>query len=71
MSGAWQVGLELDAAGRALLGLLDGTQTLPQLTETMQRVLAKQEIELGADKVQELVEQQLALFARQGLLQAR
>ncbi|MHB8915595.1 MAG: methyltransferase regulatory domain-containing protein [Thiobacillus sp.] len=70
VSGAWQVGLELDAAGRALLGLLDGSQNLPQLTHTMQRVLAQQGMELGVEKVQELVEQQLALFARQGLLQA-
>ena len=71
VSGAWQVGLELDAAGRTLLGLLDGTQALPQLTHTMQSVLAQQGIELPAENVQELIEQQLALFARQGLLKAQ
>ena len=70
VSGAWQVGLELDTAGRALLSLIDGTHTLPQLTHTMQALLKKQGVEFSADKVQKLVEQQLALFARQGLLKA-
>jgi len=70
VSGAWQVGLELDAAGRTLLGLFDGKQNLPQLTHTMQCVLVEQGIELQTENVQALVEQQLALFTRQGLLQA-
>lgn len=69
VSGAWQVGLELDTAGRALLLMLDGTQSLPQLTQAMQSLLEKQGVEFSADKIQALVEQQLALFARQGLLQ--
>jgi hypothetical protein len=49
--------------------MLDGTQTLPQLTQAMQSLLEKQGVEFSADKIQALVEQQLALFARQGLLQ--
>lgn len=71
VSGAWQVGLELDAPGRALLAMLDGTHTLPQLTQTMQGVLAEQGVSLDADRIEALVEQQLALFARQGLLLAQ
>lgn len=70
VSGAWQVGLALDAAGRALLTLLDGTHTLPQLTQAMQAVLEKQGVKLDADNIETRVEQQLALFARQGLLLA-
>ena len=70
VSGIWQVGLDLDIAGRALLVLLDGTRTPQQLTQAMQSLLKKQDVEFSADKVQALVEQQLALFARQGLLQA-
>ena len=68
VSGAWQVGLELDAAGRALLAMLDGIKSLPQLTLAMQTVLAEQGVKLDAEKIEALVEQQLALFARQGLL---
>ena len=68
VSGTWQVGLELDAAGRALLTLLDGTHTLPQLTHAMQAVLEKQGVKLDIASIEALVEQQLALFARQGLL---
>ena len=70
VSGAWQVGLELDTAGRALLVMLDGRHTLAQLTLEMQALLEKQGVEFSSDKIQALVEQQLALFARQGLLQA-
>lgn len=71
VSGAWQVGLELDSPGSALLAMLDGTHTLPQLTQTMQAVLAEQGVSLDADRIEALVEQQLALFARQGLLLAQ
>lgn len=70
VSGAWQVGLELDAAGRALLAMLDGTQTLDQLALAMQQVLSADGIDLSLDKIQQRVEQQIALFERQGLLQA-
>ena len=68
VSGAWQVGLELDTPGRALLAMLDGTKSLPQLALAMQAVLEKQGIKIDVENIAALVEQQLALFARQGLL---
>ena len=68
VSGAWQVGLELDAPGRALLAMLDGTQSLPQLALAMQAVLEKQGVKIDEENIAALVEQQLVLFARQGLL---
>ena len=68
VSGEWQVGLELDAPGRALLAMLDGRKSLPQLALAMQAMLEEQEIKLDVENIAALVDQQLALFARQGLL---
>jgi SAM-dependent methyltransferase len=68
VSGAWQVGIGLDAQGRALLTLLDGTHTRDQLTTAMQAMLKSDNPELSRETIGQLIEQKLALFARQGLL---
>lgn len=68
VSGAWQVGIGLDAQGRTLLTLLDGTHTLDQLTHAMQAMLKSDHPELNRETIEQLIEQKLALFARQGLL---
>lgn len=70
VSGARQTAIGLDAPGRALLAMLDGTKTLDQLTQIIRKWLvdAGQERDIGT--VDNLVRQKIALFARHGLLQA-
>jgi len=69
VSGAWQLGIGLDVEGRALLALLDGTRTVDQLTHAMQAMLKTDHPQLNLETIEQLIQQQLALFARQGLLQ--
>ena len=68
VSGVRHVAIDLDPAGRALLGLLDGRHTRADLARAMQDWLARQGISATLETVAALVEQQLWLFARQGLL---
>lgn len=69
VSGARHVAMDLDAHGRALLGMLDGTRTQEELLAPMQARLAEAGVDLPADRVHALTQQQLWLFARQGLLE--
>ena len=66
VSGVRQVALGLDEQGRALLALLDGTRTVEELTQAMRPNLFGSEV--SADNVENLIQQKIALFARQGLL---
>lgn len=68
-SGARHVAMDLDAHGRTLLALLDGTRTLDELVARMQTRLLTAGVDLPADRVNALTQQQLWLFARQGLLE--
>ena len=68
VSGARHVAMDLDAAGRRLLGMLDGSRTLDELAAAMQQTLAAQGVDMPLATVGELTQQQLWLFARQGLL---
>ena len=70
VSGARHVAIDLDAAGRTLLGVLDGSRTLDELVAFMQAELAKTGLDLPLGQLHELTAQQLWLFARQGLLGA-
>lgn len=69
VSGARHVAIDLDAHGRALLGLLDGTRTTGELAALMQARLTGTGLDLPADRVETLTQHQLWLFARQGLLE--
>jgi len=68
VSGVRQVAIGLDEQGRALLALLDGTQTVDQLTQAMQRTLKCDGLELSVETIEQLIQQKLGLFVRQGLL---
>jgi SAM-dependent methyltransferase len=70
VSGARHVAMDLDPAGRTLLGALDGSRTFDELVAFMQAELAKTGLDLPLDQLHELTAQQLWLFARQGLLGA-
>jgi SAM-dependent methyltransferase len=70
VSGVRQVALGLDAPGRALLAMLDGTQTLDQITQAMQAMLQASGVDMGVETVNQLIQQKIELFERQGLLQA-
>lgn len=70
VSGARQVAIDLDGPGRRLLGMLDGSRTLPELAAVMQQTLAMQGLDLPLETVGELTRRQLWLFARQGVLVA-
>lgn len=70
VSGVRQVALGLDAPGRALLTMLDGTQSLDQLGKAMQAMLRTGGVDMGVETVSQLIQQKIELFARQGLLQA-
>lgn len=69
VSGARHVAMDIDAHGRVLLALLDGTRTLEDVVAQMQARLAEAGLDLPADRVNALTLQQLWLFARQGLLE--
>lgn len=70
VTGGRHLALGLDAAARHLLGLLDGTRSRAALARLMQSALA----DLGATRslvdIEQLTDQQLWTFARQGLLEA-
>lgn len=70
VSGARQVAMDLDGPGRILLGMLDGSRTIDELAAAMQQMLAEQGRDMPLETVAELTQQQLWLFARQGLLVA-
>ena len=70
ISGVRHVALDLDAPARTLLGLLDGSRTIDELTAIMLTTLARMEMERSLENVRALTHQQLWLFARQGLLVA-
>jgi hypothetical protein len=68
VSGARHVAMDLDAPGRILLGMLDGSRTIDELAAVMQQTLAAQGLEMPLETVGELTRQKLWLFVRQGLL---
>lgn len=70
VSSARQVAMDLDAPGRILLGLLDGSRTIDALTVVMQARLADAGGDPSLETVREMTRRQLWLFARQGLLAA-
>ena len=69
VSGARHVAMDLDEPGRVLLGLLDGSRSVDELVDAMQKLLAGRGWNGPRQTVSELVWQQLWLFARQGLLE--
>jgi SAM-dependent methyltransferase len=68
VSGVRHVAMDLDPAGRQLLGSLDGSSTVGELAARMQAALAHSGLEIPLERLNELTWQQLWLFARQGLL---
>jgi SAM-dependent methyltransferase len=68
VSGARHVAIDLDDAGRTLLGALDGSRTVDELAAWMQAGLAESGSNLPLEQVRELTWQQLWLFVRQGLI---
>lgn len=70
VSGARHVAMDLDAPGRILLGLLDGSRTIDALAVIMQARLADAGEDRSLETVSEMTRRQLWLFARQGLLVA-
>jgi SAM-dependent methyltransferase len=70
VNGTRHVAIDLDRPGRILLGLLDGSRTVDELTAQMQATLAQSGVDMPLERLNELTWQQLWLFARQGLLVA-
>lgn len=68
VSGARHVAIDLDAPGRTLLTQMDGSHTLDELTAFMHARLLESGLNQACEQVNALVQQQLWLFARQGLL---
>src|SRR5512139_111644 len=68
VSGARHVAMDLDAAGRALLAMLDGSRSIEDLVAAMAEMLREAGVALPREAVSELTQRQLWLFARQGLL---
>lgn len=68
VSGARHVAVDLDFAGRLLLGALDGSRSLDALAAWMQAQLAENGLALPLEQIEELTRQQLWLYVRQGLL---
>ncbi|MCA1978663.1 MAG: hypothetical protein LDL19_05440, partial [Thiobacillus sp.] len=66
--GARHVAVDLDFAGRLLLGALDGSRSIDELASWMQAQLADNGLVLPLEQVAELTRQQLWLHVRQGLL---
>ena len=62
--------MDLDEAGRLLLGSLDGSRSVDELAQAMQAELARTGLELPRETALDLTLRQLWLFARQGLLLA-
>ena len=71
VSGARHVALDLDAPGRRLLGLLDGSRTLDELTGILRDELADAAGGQTLESVQAMTHRMVWLFARQGLLTER
>lgn len=69
VSGARHVAMDVDAAGRALLAMLDGSRTVDDAVAAMQGALSEAGMALPPETVAELTQRQLWLFARQGLLE--
>ena len=68
VSGARHVAMDLDAPGRILLGLLDGSRTIDALAVIMQARLADAGGDQSLETAREMTHRLLWLFARQGLL---
>jgi hypothetical protein len=68
VSGARHVAMDLDPAGRMLLGRLDGSRTVDEIASVMRATLAQSGLELPQETVAELTHRHVWLFARQGLL---
>jgi len=68
VSGIRHVALDLDVPARTLLGMLDGRHPVDELAILMQATLAEMGLAPSLAHVRERTNQQLWLFARQGLL---
>lgn len=68
VSGARHVAMDLDPAGRMLLGMLDGTRSVDEIASVMRATLAQSGLDLTQETVAELTHRNVWLFARQGLL---
>ncbi len=68
VSGARHVAIDLDFAGRLLLGALDGSRSADELAVWMQAQLAENGLTLPLEQIEALTHQQLWLCVRQGLL---
>jgi hypothetical protein len=68
VSGARHAAVELDFTGRLLLGVLDGSRDLGELSAWMQAQIAENGLALPLEQIEELTRQQLWLYVRQGLL---
>lgn len=68
VSGARHVAVDLDFAGRLLLGALDGSRSLGELAAWMQARLAENGLALSREQGEEHTRRQLWRYARQGLL---
>jgi hypothetical protein len=60
--------MDLDPAGRMLLGMLDGTRSVDEMASLMRVPLAQSGVELPQQTLAELTHRHVWLFARQGLL---
>jgi len=69
-SGARHVAMDLDEAGRILLGMLDGRRTIDELAVVMQAMLADAGLEKSLENASAMTHRLVWLFARQGLLVA-
>ncbi|MBT9567189.1 MAG: methyltransferase domain-containing protein [Thiobacillus sp.] len=70
VTGGRHLALDLDAAARHLLGLLDGTRSRATLAQLMLAALSDAGAARSLDEVEQLTDQLLWTFARQGLLEA-
>ncbi len=68
VSGARHVAMDLDPAGRMLLGMLDGTRSIDEIASVMRATLAQSGLDMPQETVAELTHRHVWLFARQGLL---
>ena len=67
VSGARQVAIDLDAAGRALMQWMDGSRDRAALGEAMQVYLAESGISLPPGQLAARIDQQLWQLVRQGV----